>query len=58
MGRKKDGKKRVYERLQKIYNFITNFYGEEMINKIILFYQNLRYNSVIKEFSDKKIDME
>jgi hypothetical protein len=51
-------KKRVHERLQKVYDSIINFYGEEIFNEIILFYQNLRSNDVIRDFSDKKIDME
>jgi hypothetical protein len=51
-------KKRVHERLQRVYNFIINFYGEEMINEIILFYQNLRFNDVVRDFSDEEIDME
>jgi hypothetical protein len=45
-------KKYVHERLQKVYNFIIDFYGEKMINEIILFYQNLRSNNVVGDFSD------
>jgi hypothetical protein len=51
-------KKCVHERLQRVYNFITNFYGEEMIKEAILFYQNLRSNGVVRDFSDEEIDME
>jgi hypothetical protein len=51
-------KKCVHERLQRICNSMINFYGEKMINEIILFYQNLRSNSVVGDFSDEEIDME
>jgi hypothetical protein len=50
-------KKCVHERLQRVYDFMTDFYGEEMINEIILFYQNLRFNDMIRDSSDEKIDM-
>jgi hypothetical protein len=56
--KKKQKKKRIYERLQKIYNIIINFYGEEIINEIIIFYQNLQSNSVVDNFSDNDIDMQ
>jgi hypothetical protein len=55
---KETEKKRVHERLQRIYNSIIDFYGEEMINEVILFYQNLRSNDVIRDFSDEEIDIE
>jgi hypothetical protein len=51
-------KKRIHERLQRIYNIIIDFYNEKMINEIILFYQNFRSNGVIGNFSDEKIDIE
>jgi hypothetical protein len=51
-------KKRVHERLQKVYDSIIDFYGEEMINEIILFYQNLRSDNIIRDFSDEEVDME
>jgi hypothetical protein len=51
-------KKRIHERLQRIYNIIIDFYNEKMINEIILFYQNFRSNGVIVNFSDEKIDIE
>jgi hypothetical protein len=51
-------KKSVHERLQKVYNFMINFYGEEIINEIILFYQNFRFNDMVRDFSDEKINME
>jgi hypothetical protein len=56
--KKKQKKKRIYERLQKIYYIIINFYGEEIINEIIIFYQNLQSNSVVDNFSDNDIDMQ
>jgi hypothetical protein len=37
---------------------MTDFYGEEMINEIILFYQNFQFNDVVGDFSDEEIDME
>jgi hypothetical protein len=37
---------------------MTDFYGEEMINEVILFYQNLRSNDVIGDFSNEEVDME
>jgi hypothetical protein len=37
---------------------MTDFYGEEMINEVILFYQNFRFNNMIGDSSDEKIDME
>jgi hypothetical protein len=54
----KTKKKYVHERLQKVYDSMTNFYGEEIINEIILFYQNLRSNGVVGDFSDEEVDME
>jgi F0F1-type ATP synthase gamma subunit len=54
----KTGKKRIYERLQKVYDAITDFYDEEMINEIMLFYQNFRSNGVVRDFSNEEIDME
>jgi hypothetical protein len=51
-------KKRIHERLQRIYNIIIDFYGEEMINEAMLFYQNFRFNGVVEDFSDEEIDME
>jgi hypothetical protein len=51
-------KERVHERLQRIYNIIINFYGEEMINEVIIFYQSLRFNGVVDNFSDENIDMQ
>jgi hypothetical protein len=54
---KKAEKKCVHERLQRVYNFITNFYGEEMIKEAILFYQNLRSNGVVRDFSNEEVDM-
>jgi hypothetical protein len=51
-------KKRIYERLQRVCDAIIDFYGEEMINEVMLFYQNLRSNGVIGDFSDEKVDME
>jgi hypothetical protein len=51
-------KERIYERLQRIYDIIINFYSEEMINEIIIFYQNLRSNGVVDNFSDENIDMQ
>jgi hypothetical protein len=55
---KEAGKKRVHERLQKIYDSIIDFYGEEMINEVMLFYQNLRSNDMVGDFSDEEVDME
>jgi hypothetical protein len=55
---KRTGKKRIHERLQRVYDAITNFYDEEMINEIILFYQNFRSNGVVEDFSDEEVDME
>jgi hypothetical protein len=55
---KETEKKYVHERLQRIYDFMTDFYGEEMINEIILFYQNFQFNDVVGDFSDEEIDME
>jgi hypothetical protein len=57
-GKKKRKKIYIHERLQKICNSIIDFYGEEMINEAILFYQNFRSNSVVGNFSDEEIDME
>jgi hypothetical protein len=37
---------------------MTDFYGEEMINEIIIFYQNLRSSDVVDNSSDEDIDME
>jgi hypothetical protein len=37
---------------------MTDFYGEKIINEIILFYQNLRSNDIIGDFSDDEINME
>jgi hypothetical protein len=51
-------KKCVHERLQRVYDFIIDFYGEEIINEIILFYQDFRSNSVIGDSSDEEVDME
>jgi hypothetical protein len=56
--KKKIEKERVHERLQRIYNIIINFYGEKMINEVIIFYQSLRPNDVVDNFSDKDIDMQ
>jgi hypothetical protein len=56
--KEKAEKKRIHERLQRIYNAIINFYSEEIINEAILFYQNFRSNGVIEDFSDEEIDME
>jgi hypothetical protein len=56
--KKKTEKQRVHERLQRIYNIIINFYGEKMINEVIIFYQSLRSNDVVDNFSDKDIDMQ
>jgi hypothetical protein len=55
--KKKAEKKRIHERLQRVCDTIINFYGEEMINEAMLFYQNLRSNGVIGDFSDEEIDM-
>jgi hypothetical protein len=55
--KEKAEKKYVHERLQRICNSMTDFYGEEMINEAILFYQNFRSNSVIGDFSDEEINM-
>jgi hypothetical protein len=57
-GRKKVEKEYVHERLQRIYSFMTNFYGEEMINEIMIFYQNLRSINVVDNSSDENVDME
>jgi hypothetical protein len=54
----KTEKERVHERLQRAYNIMIDFYGEEMINEIIIFYQNLRFSDVVDEFSDKDVDMQ
>jgi hypothetical protein len=43
-------KERVHERLQRIYDIMIDFYGEEMINEVMIFYQNLRPNSVVDNF--------
>jgi hypothetical protein len=56
--KKKIEKKRVHERLQKIYDIMINFYGEEMINEVMIFYQSLRSNSVVDNFSDEDVDMQ
>jgi hypothetical protein len=56
--KEKTEKERVHERLQRIYNIIINFYGEEMINEIIIFYQSLRSNNVVDNFSDEDVDMQ
>jgi hypothetical protein len=37
---------------------MTDFYDKKMINEAILFYQNLRSNGVVRDFSDEEIDME
>jgi hypothetical protein len=58
MGRRRGGKKRVHVRLQRVYDSITYFYGEEMINEIIIFYQNLRFNGVVGDFFDEEVDIE
>jgi hypothetical protein len=54
---KKTEKERVHERLQRIYDIIIDFYGEEMINEAIIFYQSLRPNDVVDNFSDEDVDM-
>jgi hypothetical protein len=56
--KKKIEKERIHERLQKIYDIIIDFYGEKIINEVIIFYQNLRFNGVVDNFSDKDIDMQ
>jgi hypothetical protein len=56
--KEKTEKKRIHERLRKVYDTIINFYNEEMINEAILFYQNFRSNGVVRDFSDEEIDME
>jgi hypothetical protein len=56
--KKKTEKKRIHERLQRVYDAITDFYNEEIINEIMLFYQNLRPNGVVGDFSDEEVDME
>jgi hypothetical protein len=56
--KKEAEKERVHERLQRIYNIIIDFYGEEMINEIIIFYQNLWPNGVVDNFSDEDIDIQ
>jgi hypothetical protein len=58
MWEKEAGKKRIHERLQRVCDSMTDFYGEKMINEAILFYQNLRSNDVIGDFSDEEIDTE
>jgi hypothetical protein len=55
--KEKAEKKRIHERLQRIYDAIIDFYGEEMINEVMLFYQNFRSNGVIGDFSDEEVDM-
>jgi hypothetical protein len=51
-------KKCVHERLLRVYDFMTDFYGEEIINEVILFYQDLRSNGVVGDSSDEEINME
>jgi hypothetical protein len=51
-------KERVYERLQRVCDIMIDFYGEEMINEVIIFYQSLRFNGVVDNFSDEDIDMQ
>jgi hypothetical protein len=51
-------KERVHERLQRVYDIMIDFYGEEMINEVIIFYQSLRPNGVVDNFSDEDIDMQ
>jgi hypothetical protein len=51
-------KERVHERLQRVYDIMIDFYGEEIINEAIIFYQNLRSNGVVDNFSDEDIDMQ
>jgi hypothetical protein len=51
-------KEHVHEGLQKVYNSMTDFYGEETINEIMIFYQSLRSNSVVDKFSDEDVNME
>jgi hypothetical protein len=48
----------VHERLQKVCDSMTDFYGEEMINEVMIFYQSLRFNGVVDNFSDEDVDME
>jgi hypothetical protein len=51
-------KKCVHERLQRVCDSMTDFYGEKMINEVILFYQDLRSNGVVGDSSDEEVDME
>jgi hypothetical protein len=51
-------KERVHERLQKICDIMIDFYGEEIINEAIIFYQSLRSNDVVDNFSDKDVDIQ
>jgi hypothetical protein len=54
---KKAEKERVHERLQKVCDIMIDFYGEEMINEVMIFYQSLRSNGVVDNFSDEDVDM-
>jgi hypothetical protein len=51
-------KERVHERLQRVCDIMIDFYGEEMINEAMIFYQSLRSNSVVDNFSDEDVDMQ
>jgi hypothetical protein len=54
----KTEKERVHERLQRVYDIMIDFYGEEMINEAMIFYQSLRSNGVVDNFSDEDVDMQ
>jgi hypothetical protein len=58
VGEKKTEKNCVHEWLYKVYNSIIDFYGEEIINEVILFYQDFRSNDMVRDSSDEKIDIE
>jgi hypothetical protein len=51
-------KERIHERLQKICDIMIDFYGEEIINETMIFYQSLRFNGVVDNFSDEDVDMQ